>query len=198
MSWDEYKQTSACPCGTGTYTITRHENDWGKTHESLEMNCTDCRARYLQFSHSYHDTGAPSGLSAMFLWVLRRDKEAVDDIEQEIEREKQSIVAIARTRYLRRWLAHFAGKSKKDVWAQLRSINRLGVPSLSTFYDHTQGEGVEQYLHHWFEAERLIPILTFLDVADPEITEATKRLFALGGQYEAARNEMVRKGVFAS
>jgi hypothetical protein len=197
MSWEEYNEEKPCPCGTGTYAITRQENDWGKSHEWFEMKCLRCQANYAQHTHTYHDPGAPGGTSSLCLWVLRDDKLAVDDVERQIEREKLSMLATAQARYLQKWLENFAGKAKKNVWEELKSIDRSRVPSLGTFYKHTKDDSVEGYLHDWFKAERLLEILAFLGVADSEITDANKRLICLDEECQVAKRKMISAGVHA-
>ena len=126
MSWEEFNDEKPCPCGKGKYTITRQENDWGKSHVSFRMNCKDCRNTYVQFVFRYHDPGAPGGTSSSDLWVLKEDKQALDDLEKQIGRKKEAILSMAQVRYLQRWLESFVDKPKKRIWAELKSIDRTG------------------------------------------------------------------------
>jgi hypothetical protein len=197
MSWDEYNVEKVCPCGAGTYMVTRQENDWGKSHEWLKMNCAQCQDKYITFTLSYLDLGAPGGTSSLPLWVLKADKQAVDNLERQIERESESMLRTAQSRYSQRWLARFAGKTKNDIWAQLKSINHSHVPSLGTFYNHTKNESAESYLREWFRPERIKAILAFLDITDAEMAEADKRLKDLAEECEAMKQKMVRAGVHA-
>jgi hypothetical protein len=128
---------------------------------------------------------------------LRDEKQALDEVERQIEREKLSMLATAQARYLQQWLAHFAGKPKKNVWAELKSIDHSRVPSLGTFYKHTKDDGVERYLHDWFKPRRLMKILVFLGVADSEMTEAKKRLIYLEEECQTATRKMISAGVHA-
>jgi hypothetical protein len=196
MTWDESKEDKACPCGTGTYTITRRANDWGQGGEWFEMNCSRCRETYVQFKLDYLDPGAPGSTSILDLWVLRRDKEAVDDLQKQIKRTEQSMLAKALPRYLSRWLKHFAGKSKKDVWRELKPLDRSHVPSLGTFYKHTK-DGVETYLQDFFAAKRIISILDLLKITDSEMTELNQRLRNMDREYEAVKKKMIDAGVYA-
>ncbi len=196
MSWEKYKEERACPCGAGTYTVTRQENDWGKVHEWHEMNCARCRNNYVQYTLSYHDPGAPGGTSFSPLWVLIADKRTVDDAGEQIKLLENSMFAKAKGRYLQRWLEHFADKSKKDVWRELKPLDRSHVPSLATFYKHTK-DGVEDYLRDFFVAKRLMSILDLLNISDAEMTEFNQRLRQMHRQYEKVEKKMIDTGVHA-
>jgi hypothetical protein len=195
MSWEEFNNEKSCPCSKGTYTITRQENDWGKGHISFRMNCKDCRNSYVHFAFPYHDAGAPGGTSLSDLWVLKEDKKALDDIEKQIRRMKEAILALAQGRYLKQWLARFLDKPKNAVWAELKSIDRAHVPSIGTFYNHTKNETPEDYLRTWFDAEKVIPILAYLGIQDSEIVAAYAELSEKNERRENAEGRMLRRGV---
>lgn len=194
MSWEEFKYEKTCPCRKGTYTITRRENDWGKSHVSFQMNCTICQNAYVQFTFHYHDPGAPGGTSSSYLWVLKRDKQAVDDAEKQITRKKKAVSSMAQTRYLRQWLARFMAKPKKVVWAELKAIDRSLVPSLATFYARTKNGTPKGYLRTLFDAEKVIPILAFLGIYDSEIEEAYAELSKQNQKLENLKQQMLSRG----
>ena len=195
MSWDEYKQKKACPCRAGTYTITRQENDWGKSHEWYTMNCERCLEKYVEFTYSYHDPGAPGGISSTNLWVLKEEMGELDRIRLSIQHAQHIMVNKATARYSSRWLQHFEGKSKKDVWEELKALDRSFVPSLGTFYKHTS-DGVDIYLRDLFNAKRLTPILDFLGATDLDLTFDRERLLAMERAYDTAKTKMIRGGVY--
>lgn len=195
MSWEEFNDEKPCPCAKGKYTITRQENDWGKGHIFFRMNCKDCRNTYVHFAFRYHDPGAPGGTSLSDRWVLKEDKKALDDIEKQIRRMKEAILALAQARYLKQWLARFLDKPKNAVWAELKSIDRARVPSLGTFYNHTKNETPEDYLRTWFDAENVIPILAYLGIQDSEIVAAYAELSEQNQRHESAEDRMLRRGI---
>jgi hypothetical protein len=106
------------------------------------------------------------------------------------------MLAKALPRYLPRWVEHFAGKSKKDVWKELKRLDRLHVPSLATFYKRSK-DGVESYLRDFFAAKRLTLILDFLKITDSELTELNQRLRNMDREYETAKKKMIDTGVYA-
>jgi hypothetical protein len=113
MSWEEFKDEKTCPCHKGTYTSTRQANDWGQSRVSFEMNCTPCQNKYVQFTSRYHDPGAPGGTSSFDLWVLKIDKQALDNAEKQIGRKKDAILSMAHERYLRNGSEGLGAKRKK-------------------------------------------------------------------------------------
>ena len=195
MSWEEFKDEKTCPCHKGTYTITRQANDWGQSRVSFEMNCTPCQNTYVQFTSHYHDPGAPGGTSSFDLWVLKIDKQALDNAEKQIRRKKDAILSVAQERYLKEWLGRFGGKTKKSVWAELKSIDRSHVPSLGTFYIHTKNGTLEDYLRTWFDAERIIPIFAFLGIQDSEIAEGNAEVSEQSQNREALKRQMLSRAV---
>jgi hypothetical protein len=195
MGWEEFKNEKVCPCHNGTYTITRQENDWGKSHVSFEMNCTSCQERYVQFTFRYHDPGAPGGTSSSYLWVLKTDMQAVDAVEEQIKRKKKAVLSMAQVRYLKQWLERFVDKPKKVVWAELKAIDRSRVPSLATFYAHTKNGTPKAYLRTWFDAEKVILILGFLGIHDSEIEEAYAELSEKNQKIETLKRQMLSRGV---
>ena len=194
MSWGEFKTEKTCPCRKGTYTITRQENDWGKSHVSFQMNCTICQNTYVQSTFRYHDPGAPGGTSSSYLWVLKGDKQAVDDLEKQITRKKKAVLSMAQARYLKQWLARFVDKPKKLVWAELKAIDRSRVPSLATFYARTKNGTLKTYLRTWFDSEKVIPILVFLGIHDSEIEEAYAELSEQNQKIESLKQQMLSRG----
>lgn len=195
MSWEEFKYQKTCPCSKGKYTITRQENDWGKSHLWFKMNCESCQNTYVQFTSHYHDPGAPGGTSSSDFWVLKEDKQALDDLQKQIKREKEAILSMGQARYLQRWLDTFVDKPKKRIWAELKSIAHHCVPSLGTFYTRTKDESLEDYLREWFDAEKLISILDFLGIHDSELPQAYAQLNEQSQNSEGTERQMLSRAV---
>jgi len=167
----------------------------GKSHVSFQMNCTICQNTYDQFTFRYHDPGAPGGTSLSYLWVLKGDKQAVEDAEKQITRKKKAVLSMAQARYLKQWLARFVDKPKKVVWAELKAIDRSRVPSLATFYARTKNGTPKAYLRTWFDAEKVILILAFLGIHDSEIEEAYAELSEKNQKIETLKRQMLSRGV---
>lgn len=138
----------------------------------------------------------PGGTSSSDFWVLKEDKQALDDSEKQIKRKKDVTLSIGQARYLQRWLDTFVDKPKKRIWTELKSIAHHRVPSLGTFYTRTKDESLEHYLREWFDAEKLISILAFLGIRDSEITEAYAQLNEQSQKSERAKREMLSRGVY--
>ena len=61
VDWFRYMR---CPCGKGTYKIIHETDDWGKTRESWEMLCVDCKDKYVAEPIPNPAPGTPN-----FKWV---------------------------------------------------------------------------------------------------------------------------------
>lgn len=53
MSWETVSETKRpCPCGKGTYTITKRCDDWNRYEEYWVMDCLQCKENYkLEVEH---------------------------------------------------------------------------------------------------------------------------------------------------
>jgi hypothetical protein len=61
VDWFRYMP---CPCGKGNYKIIHETDDWGKTRESWEMLCAECKVKYVAQAIPNPAPGTPS-----FKWV---------------------------------------------------------------------------------------------------------------------------------
>jgi len=156
------------------------------------MDCTQCRKEYVKYTHYYTDYGAPGGESSIDMWVLRTDKEAADGQGEKLKRGKEKISAIARIRYEQQWLSHFDKKSKKDIWEELRTIEKF-FSSLGTFYKHTKGNGAKPYLQYYLRYDKLNIVFEILGIEDTEIKEEMKEIVSLQEEHQRTMEKMIEK-----
>jgi hypothetical protein len=144
MSWDVVRsQTDACWCGKGTITHVLEMDDWNRTREHSEFNCSDCETKH------------------------REQAEARQQKEEKKEALFLEAQKIAADRYLTIWLNRYAGLSKKEAWQQY--TGGTGYPSLGTFYKHVQhAGGLTEYMTWCFDTN-FPGALQALSVNDPEI-----------------------------
>jgi hypothetical protein len=186
MSWEEMSSTKhPCPCGSGTYTVTRLMDDWNRSEERWEMDCLVCKDKFTLYESGYWHSGL---WTPTYRWVLREALAKVQEQQAEINQLERKIIDLARSRYLEIWCALFSGcKSKKDVWFSLTQGKRY--PSLATFYKSVRYQGLKTYIDNWFNWDHLSDVLTSIKVADTDIA----RLIQEYSELEAKYIELTRK-----
>lgn len=148
MSWEDMSVESfPCPCGKGTYSVTRRMDDWNRVDSSMQMDCEECRANYVLFSESGYRSGMPH--TSRF-WVSKQIQAEYAHLCKEAAALRQKAVILKNDRMLPRWKALFEGKNKKQAWSILTD-NGARYPALGTFYQHTKSEGLETYLVRHFK-----------------------------------------------
>jgi hypothetical protein len=120
------------------------EHDWNRTRLRETINCPTCKAA--------------------------ADEKSCKEAERHRKREAllSKAFKIAEERYLARWLAIFANKSKKEAW--LLYTGGSGYPALGTFYKHVKEEGVDHYLR-WSFSSDFRSALHKMNVVDKDIQE---------------------------
>jgi hypothetical protein len=195
MTWDGIQKEWQCPCGAGTFVATYWSDDWGKSDESREMNCERCRENYVFYKYHYFDERIGRG-ATLYRWVAKREKEVLDNLKKSLNEIHKTTSELSRNRYLTQWLAHFASKSKKSVWQELKADGHCHVPSIGTFYRHVKSTGIEGYLQWYFqEPERIEAIVSILDVTDPDVESGLAKIAELSAMWKKSEIEMVRNGV---
>lgn len=144
MSWEIMStETRPCQCGAGTETFTFEMDDWNRTRSSTEIHCPQCREK--------------------------KQREVEADAAREERRAEllEKAQNLATERYLAKWLALFAGMTKKAVWE--RYTGGSGYPALGTFYQHVKHSGsLDEYMK-WCLANDLERSLRVLEITDKEI-----------------------------
>lgn len=130
MSYEEMSRNSyPCRCGKGTILSILSMDDWNRTTLVEDIQCPRCRKEHEQ-----------------------KQKELARVAQRNKQNQKKA-VALAKERYLSRWLETFEGLNKREVWERL-PIKTYGYPALGTFYKHVKYHGtVQAYLTWLFEAE---------------------------------------------
>ena len=98
MSWEIMRtETGPCECGEGTETFTSEMDDWNRTRSSTEIQCPKCREK----------------------------KQRQIEAEQACDKKRDDLLQRAQQlmteRYLPKWLALFAGMTKKAALANIWS-----------------------------------------------------------------------------
>jgi hypothetical protein len=153
MSWEEmWSETKPCPCGKGTVTYCMDMDDWNRTRSHETINCPRCKAKAAAES--------------------RREAERYRKREALLSKA----IRIAQKRYLERWLAMYANKSKKEAW--LLYTGGSGYPALGTFYKHVKDEGVECYLRRSFSEDfpRALHTMKVVDNGIQKLLKARDRI----------------------
>jgi len=66
------------------------------------------------------------------------------------------------------WLAHFHGRTKKQIWEDLVADGRT-YPSLGTFYKHVRHGGLDRELSWYLRFEEAETVLRVLKRSDPQL-----------------------------
>jgi hypothetical protein len=145
MSWEEIRRdTRPCRCGKGLIDYVVEMDDWNRCESWEEVRCLACR---------------------------RENEAAAREDERRAklrEAAAKKAVALAKERYLAKWLERFGGKSKKAVWLALTNQGE-DYPSLGTFYTHLKHhDSTAEYLTWRFEQD-VGGVLKAAGVRDREI-----------------------------
>ncbi|CEG13797.1 conserved hypothetical protein [groundwater metagenome] len=192
MSWEEMSHRQyKCPCDAGTYTITSLMDDWNRSEERWEMDCTICKQKYHLYTYHYYDSGMAC---EAYLWVPRKSYEEMKNVEEHLERTKKEIVDLAHSRYVDKWHSYFDGaKTKKEVWRRLTN-NGKKYPSLSTFYSHTKNDDLTKYIRHYFYYDNLAYILEKLGIKDDEINKMILNVKEFEDRLNGIKEQLKKEG----
>lgn len=129
-----------------------------------------------------------------YLWVPKELYEEVNNIEARLNRAKNEVVDIARSRYMDKWLWHFRdAKTKKEIWRRLTD-NGKRYPSLSSFYAHTRNKDLETYLRQEFCYDNLPAILEKLDTVDNELSQRIETVREIERELRTVKEQLKKEG----
>ncbi len=153
MSYEEMsRQTETCKCGKGTITYIRLMDDWNRTKGHLEINCARCKAENVKIQK-------------------RLDREEAERVKAE-----NRALALAKFRYLEKWINRFSGLKGKRAWEALP--DSWDYPSLGTFYKHVKAHkgGLAGYIRWRFETDlnKIFPTV-FQDEEIERLLKAAER-----------------------
>lgn len=164
MSWEAVSETERpCPFGADVYVAVVEIDDWNRTRSHWTMSCRQCQEDYVCMD----GVAYPSGLrTTTHRWVRRDAYREYKRLSQAADDARSRAAALARSRYLARWLGHFEGLSKKECW---RVLTKDGAryPGLGTFYKHTRQDGLETCLARFFR-DHTKEALVIIGVSDPD------------------------------
>lgn len=192
MSWEEMRvRKYKCPCGSGTYTVRSFMDDWNRTEESWEMDCPICKKKYQLYTYHYYDSGM---MCNAYLWVPKDLYSEMEKIKERLEKSKEEVVNLARSRYMGMWLSYFSdAKTKKEVWRRLTN-NGERYPSLSTFYSNIKNNNIRKYIADYFCHDNLAFILEKLRIKDADIYKKTLEIKELDDKLDNMRENLIKKG----
>lgn len=133
-----------CDCGEGTITYVNEMDDWNRTQRWKEFQCLHCEKEHEKIIQQQNSDREQRDL------LLRQAQD------------------IAINRYLEKWLKHFEGRNKKQVWEML--VTGPSHPALGTFYKHVRETGLEKKLTYWLK-NNIIDSLKLLGIQDEEIVQ---------------------------
>jgi hypothetical protein len=149
------------------------------------MQCRACGAKYGLYAHDYNRKGL---IETYRGWVPRVTLNELAAARLARDKAEKCLGTDAEAAYGKRWLAHFDGKSKKAVWAELTE-NGKHYPSLQTFYVHVCNSGLDRVLLRYLD-RRELP--TVVRVLGPDAADLTARL-AQFEQMERDLDELDRR-----
>jgi hypothetical protein len=138
-----------CKCGAGTMTNVMEMDDWNRTRSSTEIHCPACEEKRF------------------------REREAYQARESRRAELLRTATQLATDRYLQRWLALFAGMSKKAAWKLYTGGS--GYPALGTFYQHVIHSGSLSKYMEWCFPNDLEKSLRIIGAEDKEIETLLKK-----------------------
>ena len=187
MSRKQYK----CPCGSGTYTVISLTDDWNRSEEQWEMDCSICKQIYQLYSYYYYDSGMTC---EAYLWVSKKLYEEMKNVEQEFEKAKKEIIDQANSRYMKIWLSYFNdAKTKKEVWRRLTD-NGKKYPSLSTFYSQTKNNDITKYIRNYFYFDNLTYIFEKLGIDDKDINKMIMNVKEIEKKLNGIKEKLNKEG----
>ncbi len=133
--------------------------------EQWVMHCQVCQGTHQLYPYTTSHKGIQE---RNFLWALRADVRELSNIGEAREKLRDEVASYLVDRYGARWANHFAGKSKKTVWAELTDDGRA-YPQLSTFYNHVSSYGLAYIFSEYLRYEKIDVVVRVLAVDDDEL-----------------------------
>lgn len=90
-------------------------------------------------------------------WVRKGLMRELTDLRRRTESKKTRLRQQLRRRLSDSWLAHFEGKSRKEIWNEV-TAGGTTYPSLGTFYSHVRHSGLGQVLLGYLDV-RYLPLV---------------------------------------
>ena len=192
MSWEEMgSEHRPCPCRRGHYSVVRHSDDWGRHDEHWTMDCPQCRERYDLYETSFNRKGLWETFSG---WVPKPLLEELAALGRELEAAKQDLAAYLVKHYETRWVAHFKGKTRGAIWAELTRDGQQ-YPSLGTFYRHVRDSGLTEVLQTYLGYRDVGIVVRVLGLSDPEPDRQVNGIAVLEHNIEQKEKEARRCAV---
>lgn len=188
----DFARERPCPCGRGTYKVEEFDRDWGQSDERWTMQCVECRQRYVAFHYAYTEKGRHW---RAYVWVLRSDADELSRLDAVLKETEAQILESAAVSYLEAWMALcYTSAPKKRLWEILTDGGAAPYPSLTTFYKHAKGVGIERYWRHEFSIRNMPRIIEFLGIDDAMLRAQLARVAELRTQRQAFELELTAGG----
>ena len=191
MSWeDDRSETRPCPCGSDNFTVTFRSNDWGQHEECWSMHCPKCAETHRVYSYVIMDRKGMAG--TRYVWVPRHDIAELHALQESIGKRNDDLTAYLKKYYGRKWVAHFSGVPKKQVWTELTENGRH-YPQLSTFYKHVRQSGIAYVLERYFCYDQSETVIRILEIDDANLVSQVIGIADSKRGWET-REEQIRVG----
>lgn len=180
MSWEHFEEKKSCPCGNGTFTETRSDNDWGQFTTNWAMDCADCSSRYSLYAYTYYRSAMPC---EGYRWIDKYKLEHAISLQDKVKSIKEKVIDLAYKKYIDILLNHFNKSNKKEIWAVINS-KIYSFKSLNSFYQSTSGWSKIEYLGTLFCDDYLDAMFNIINVSDNEIEDLRKKALKLNQEAE--------------
>jgi len=171
MSWESVNKKISCPCGKGTYTETRSDNDWGQFRTDWTMDCVSCSNRYSLYAFTYYRHAMPC---EGYRWIDKYKLEHAISLQNKVKSIQKNVISLAYERYIDVLFKYFESSNKKEIWDVLNS-KIDSFKSLSSFYQSTSKWSKVEYLGTIFCDDYLDAMFNIIQVSDNEIEDLRKK-----------------------
>jgi len=129
------------------------------------MLCPDCQETHGLYSNTVNRKGM---VLEQLRWVRKDIIARVDAASKALEQAKKRVEQRLIDEFGTPWLAHFHGRTKKQIWEDLVADGRT-YPSLGTFYKHVRHAGLDRELSWYLRFEEAETVLRVLKRSDSQL-----------------------------
>lgn len=153
------------------------------------MECKVCDRQFDLFSYAVPHKGMMETYRG---WVRKDLLREVKTLRRQAEAKAALLRRQLRRHLSDKWLAHFGGRSKKDVWGELTESGAT-YPALATFYSHVRHSGMENVLLQYLDGRNLARIQKVLKLPRGPLTELAEEIRKLEKSVDAREGQARRQ-----
>jgi hypothetical protein len=155
------------------------------------MECRACNRRFDLFSYVVPHKGMMETYRG---WVLKKLVRELGALIRKAEGKKALLRQQLRRQMSSAWLSHFAGQSKRRVWAELTGGGAT-YPSLAAFYSHVRHGGFESVLLGYLDGRNLERVQEVLKLERGPLNKLSAEIRKLQKAVKA-KEDLVRRQAF--